>query len=75
MRPLGRPPEIAELNTADLVKAIEVEFDVSISDADAERIDGSFDSISILLNRFEKCHRAFGSISLGLEGDQGCHFP
>lgn len=43
--PTDRPPEIVDVDTVDLLREIEIEFDVSMSDADAERIDGSFDSI------------------------------
>lgn len=45
LRPADRPPEMDDLDTVDLVNAIEREFRVTISDKDAERIDGSFDSI------------------------------
>jgi hypothetical protein len=45
LRPLDRPPILAELDMADFMEEIESEFGVSISDKDAEAIDGSFDSI------------------------------
>lgn len=45
LRPVDRPPEIVELETVDLIRDIEKEFEVSISDKDAEQISGSFDSI------------------------------
>ncbi len=45
LRPQDRPPEIVELDTVDLIRDIETEFGVKISDEDAEQIDGSFDSI------------------------------
>jgi len=46
LRPEDRPPEIVDLDMIDLVRDIEAEFGVNISDKDAERIDGSFDSIA-----------------------------
>jgi acyl carrier protein len=46
LRPQDRPPEIADLDMIDLVQAIETEFGVTISDNDAEHINGSFDSIA-----------------------------
>ena len=45
LRPLDCPPEIVDIDTVELVQEIEREYDVSISDDDAEKIDGSFDSI------------------------------
>jgi len=45
LRPHDRPPILAELDTSDFIEDIEMEFGVSISDKDAETIDGSFDSI------------------------------
>ena len=45
LRPTDRPPIIDELDTVDLVRDIEFEFGISIPDEDAERVDGSFDSI------------------------------
>jgi len=45
LRPHDRPPLLAELDLADFMEGIHAEFGVSISDKDAERIDGSFDSI------------------------------
>ena len=46
LRPQDRPPEYVELDMIDLVRDIETEFSVKISDDDAEHIDGSFDSIA-----------------------------
>jgi hypothetical protein len=46
LRPQDRPWQIVELDTFGLIQDIEAEFGVSISDKDAERIDGSFDSIA-----------------------------
>lgn len=45
LRPLDRPPEICEIDTSELVHYVEAEFGTTISDKDAEQIDGSFDSI------------------------------
>ena len=45
LRPTDRPPEIVDIDTVGLVRDIEAEFDVTIPDADAENMDGSFDSI------------------------------
>ena len=45
LRPEDRPPEMDDIDNVGLVREIEAEFDVTISDADAETIDGSFDSI------------------------------
>jgi hypothetical protein len=45
LRPHDRPPEMNDLDTVDLVREIEAEFQIAISDKDAEQIDGSFDSI------------------------------
>ena len=45
LRPTDRPPETTDIDTVGLVRDIEAEFDVTIPDADAENIDGSFDSI------------------------------
>jgi len=45
LRPMDRPPEIVEIDLVDLVREIEAEFDLTIPDADAENVDGSFDSI------------------------------
>jgi hypothetical protein len=45
LRPADRPPEIVDLDTVDLVREIEQAFGITISDQDAENIDGSFDSI------------------------------
>ena len=46
LRPLDRPPEMDDLDTVDLIRNIEAEFSLVISTGDAERIDGSFDSIA-----------------------------
>jgi hypothetical protein len=46
LRPHDRPPLLQELDLADFVGDIEAEFGVTISDKDAEHIDGSFDSIA-----------------------------
>jgi hypothetical protein len=46
LRPQDRPPEIVELDGIELIQDIEAEFGVTISDKDAEHIDGSFDSIA-----------------------------
>lgn len=46
LRPQDRPWQIVELDTVDLIRELEVEFGVAISDKDAEGIDGSFDSIA-----------------------------
>src|SRR5687768_4669527 len=45
LRPDDRPPEYVDLDISDLVSTIETEFAVTITDSDAEHIDGSFDSI------------------------------
>lgn len=55
LRPADRPPEIVELDTVDLIRDIEKEFVLSISDKDAEQINGSFDSIV----QYVVKHRAF----------------
>ena len=44
-RPHDHPPALVDVDTSDLVRSIEKEFGVTISDIDAEGIDGSFDSI------------------------------
>ena len=44
LHPSDRPPCIVDFDTAPLVEAIESEFNVKITDADAENLDGSFDS-------------------------------
>jgi hypothetical protein len=46
LRPHDRPPLLADLDLVHFMEDIETEFGVSISDIDAERIDGSFDSIA-----------------------------
>jgi hypothetical protein len=51
LHPLDRPPELIELDTADLLESIEKEFRVSMNDSDAEQLDGSFDSIARYLAR------------------------
>lgn len=53
LRPLDRPPIIVEIDHVKLIADIETEFGVSVSDREAERIDGSFDSIVQFLAR--KC--------------------
>lgn len=45
LRPADRPPEIAEVDTCPLVEEIEGAFNITIPSDDAERLDGSFDSI------------------------------
>jgi hypothetical protein len=45
LRPDDRPPEICELDNSDLIRQIEAEFGVTITDSDLENIDGSFRSI------------------------------
>ena len=45
LRPLDHHPMLAELDSTELMEEIESEFGVSISDKDAEAMDGSFDSI------------------------------
>ncbi len=53
LRPEDRPPDIVDFDTVDLVRAIETEFNVTITDADAETMDGSFDSIVQFLAKSE----------------------
>ena len=45
LRPHDQPPALVDVDTSDLVRSIEKEFGVTISDIDLEGIDGSFDSI------------------------------
>lgn len=45
LHPFDRPPELDEIDEVELFDEIEGEFGVTISDKDAENIDGSFDSI------------------------------
>ncbi len=52
LQPWDRPPEIGEMDAAQLVDAIEREFGMSISDKDAESIDGSFNSIVQYVAKF-----------------------
>jgi acyl carrier protein len=57
LRPDDRPPEIADLDTVDLVRDIETEFDIAVPDKDAEQIDGSFDSIVRFLSERSRLSR------------------
>jgi hypothetical protein len=45
LRPQDCPPIIVEIDHVELIQDIETEFGISISDRDAEGINGSFDSI------------------------------
>jgi len=45
LRPYDQPPALVDVDTSDLVRSIEKEFGVTISDIDLVGIDGSFDSI------------------------------
>ena len=45
LRPEDCPPIIVEIDNVELIQDIETEFGISISDRDAEGINGSFDSI------------------------------
>lgn len=53
LRPEDRPPDIVDSDNVDFVRAIEAEFNVTITDADAENMDGSFDSIVQFLAKYE----------------------
>ena len=54
LRPHDRPPLLSEIELADFIEDIEAEFGVSISDKDAEQIDGSFDSIACYLAQYSR---------------------
>lgn len=56
LRPDDHPSDIVDFCTLDLVRAIETEFKVTITDSDAENMDGSFDSIVQFLAKSEAVH-------------------